>query len=328
MKPVRGVARGLQSRARSVAVGSSSDGPLIAGHARGAPQASGWPPRGVCSHGDALRAVTCLMAPEETEVGDGRGPPVPAPFLPLGTIRPAEHEPPLGRNGPVLTRPLADQAVLRTCRGPSGLKDSSLRLSQTRLLRASSARAGGHPRPWTSMRYCESCRVSRWPLPCARRAGAQWCAPVCCPLPARPAGCHAAKRASRTLTAAGGPTKRRGHLAFISFCLRESVSCSRTPKRPVSSCLSFPKATSRGSPPAKLAASPSAPTHTLDPCGPGSSHARRGDLARPVFSVSRGPRSASSACVSACASRALPLRTAPARLVHAPRRRQASTVVL
>lgn len=73
------------------------------------------------------------MAPEETEVGDGHGPPVPAPFLPLGTIRPAEPEPPLGRNGPVLTRPLADRAVLRTCRGPSRLKDSSLRLSPNAL---------------------------------------------------------------------------------------------------------------------------------------------------------------------------------------------------
>lgn len=249
------------------------------------------------------------------------GPQSRPPFSPWARSGRRSPSPPLGRNGPVLTRPLADRAVLRTCRGPSGLKDSSLRLSQTRLLRASSARAGGHSRPWTSMRYCESCRVSRWPLPCARGAGAQRRTPVCCPLPARPAGCHAAKRASRTLTAAGGPTKRRGHLAFISFCLRESVSCSRTPKCPVSSRLSFPEATSRGSPPAKLAASPSAPMHTLDPCGPGSSHARRGDLARPVFSVSRGPRSASSACVSACASRALPLRTAPARLVHAPRRR-------
>lgn len=87
------------------------------------------------------------MAPEETEVGDGRGPPVPAPFLPLGTIRPAEPEPPLGRNGPVLTRPLADRAVLRTCRGPSRLKDSSLCLSPNALASGFLGEGWGTPAP-------------------------------------------------------------------------------------------------------------------------------------------------------------------------------------
>lgn len=63
----------------------------------------------------------------------GVGPQSRPPFSPWARCGRRSPSPPLGRNGPVLTRPLADRAVLRTCRGPSGLKDSSLRLSPNAL---------------------------------------------------------------------------------------------------------------------------------------------------------------------------------------------------